>query len=544
MHRVLLINEMILSIARHVPSDKDLSTLARVCRSFSEPSLDVLWSILESIAPLLRCLPSDLVGATVEKGSAIYTLKRAFVVADWNTLLKYARRVVTIKAVAPIWWADVEGERVQIGQKIEPEMLNVLSWAPVSRPFPKLRELTWADPLVQKALPFLRSLLGPSLIRLDVRTDDISLDAHLLSRVTLVKELCPSLRHFRWYSPGNGWHHPQVLRTFSNTICSWDGPKSVNCPALDDAALQHLSGSPTLQSLQTHLGDHNPHGTQFVNPAFPAIDSFFLECSRGRSLTSIANFFKKMRTSPRSLTASGEHSEERAIAELTKALSNHCCTKSLASLSLVERDDPSGQGSPQFILTGAMIEPLFCFRNLISVDIHTDRSVLLDDNDLAGMASAWPKIQRLLINACSGWRCRSRVTLHGLIELLGRLADLDRLAIALDFETSPLTEVDLKAAADASTPNNVRLGSGDFPLSLTDSRISASNMVMVAALLSDQFPNEGSVDAWSELEIWPDDESVQQTRRWDQVWAMIRIMRQVRRQEKARWTGNPQLCGV
>ncbi|KAH7917134.1 hypothetical protein BV22DRAFT_1026932, partial [Leucogyrophana mollusca] len=37
-----------------------LASLARTCRTFRDPALDVLWSFLKSFDPLIRCLPQDL----------------------------------------------------------------------------------------------------------------------------------------------------------------------------------------------------------------------------------------------------------------------------------------------------------------------------------------------------------------------------------------------------------------------------------------------------------------------------------------------------
>lgn len=41
------------------PSLAALASLARTCRLFSEPALDVLWSRLPSIAPLLKLFPEE-----------------------------------------------------------------------------------------------------------------------------------------------------------------------------------------------------------------------------------------------------------------------------------------------------------------------------------------------------------------------------------------------------------------------------------------------------------------------------------------------------
>jgi hypothetical protein len=39
---------------------KDLAALARTCKTFRDPALDILWSRQQSLTPALRCLPDDL----------------------------------------------------------------------------------------------------------------------------------------------------------------------------------------------------------------------------------------------------------------------------------------------------------------------------------------------------------------------------------------------------------------------------------------------------------------------------------------------------
>ncbi|KAJ7730090.1 hypothetical protein DFH07DRAFT_849364 [Mycena maculata] len=42
------------------PTMKALTALARTCRGFSDPALDLLWESQLGIVPLLKCLPSHV----------------------------------------------------------------------------------------------------------------------------------------------------------------------------------------------------------------------------------------------------------------------------------------------------------------------------------------------------------------------------------------------------------------------------------------------------------------------------------------------------
>ena len=65
MHHALEIQEILLNIFRffsrcHDDDDddsEDLVSLARTCRAFKEPALDILWEVLDDLSPLARCLP-------------------------------------------------------------------------------------------------------------------------------------------------------------------------------------------------------------------------------------------------------------------------------------------------------------------------------------------------------------------------------------------------------------------------------------------------------------------------------------------------------
>lgn len=70
MYHALEVDEILLNIFAHCNSPRfkhshgrpwgvaiDLVALARTCRIFKEPALDVLWSELSDLCPLAQCLP-------------------------------------------------------------------------------------------------------------------------------------------------------------------------------------------------------------------------------------------------------------------------------------------------------------------------------------------------------------------------------------------------------------------------------------------------------------------------------------------------------
>ena len=59
MHKVLRIHEIIGLIARNLPP-KEQCKMALLCRTFYEPTMDELWHTMESIGPLILCLPREV----------------------------------------------------------------------------------------------------------------------------------------------------------------------------------------------------------------------------------------------------------------------------------------------------------------------------------------------------------------------------------------------------------------------------------------------------------------------------------------------------
>jgi hypothetical protein len=66
MHRVFIISEIFRLICEELGrlggtlGRRTLARVARTCRTFQEPALYVLWYDLNSLLPLIQCMPPDL----------------------------------------------------------------------------------------------------------------------------------------------------------------------------------------------------------------------------------------------------------------------------------------------------------------------------------------------------------------------------------------------------------------------------------------------------------------------------------------------------
>ncbi|KAF8434139.1 hypothetical protein L210DRAFT_3485675, partial [Boletus edulis BED1] len=71
----------------------DLVALARTCRAFKEPALDILWEQLDDLSPIARCLPE---ASHRESRNKYYSFRRSLTRIEWDILQSYARRIRSI----------------------------------------------------------------------------------------------------------------------------------------------------------------------------------------------------------------------------------------------------------------------------------------------------------------------------------------------------------------------------------------------------------------------------------------------------------------
>lgn len=64
MHRCLEVEDVVYLILMQCCGQRDrksVTRLARTCRAFYEPAMDVIWRKLDSLGPLLECMPKTLI---------------------------------------------------------------------------------------------------------------------------------------------------------------------------------------------------------------------------------------------------------------------------------------------------------------------------------------------------------------------------------------------------------------------------------------------------------------------------------------------------
>ncbi|KAF8441550.1 hypothetical protein L210DRAFT_1055911 [Boletus edulis BED1] len=427
MHHALQIPEVLLSIFGQdiYPNNlniweeppkhtRDLAGLARTCRAFKEPALDVLWSVLEDLSPLARCL-------SCRKSERGYVFTKPLTQTEWDVLRHYTCRIRAIRRFD--LGVDWKSFRVELAPSI-PDLL-----------FPNLRYVQCGHRHTKKIgqLPPRQPL--PSLLSIEILFRQPALPS-LQHCFKWFSELSPSVKRLCAFSlpPPEG---PWLISVTSEHICGWRNLQIVMCPniTMDIGVLAHLSRMPALTALcfvpsdtiptlsdspflfsNLHLMEMYPPPSELLSSIsrvlahiqLPAIDNLYVgtpDCPPG----GVGSFFSVLET------ACTNHS----ITWFSLSCSNSIETNGLVPTSILTFDD---------------VRPMMAFNNLQRLWFDVFWNVGLTDVDLVKLACAWPHLEQLVINVRYGWGTRvvRGITPDGLFHLLQACPSLNDLCLAID----------------------------------------------------------------------------------------------------------------
>ncbi|KAG0694384.1 hypothetical protein DFH29DRAFT_815425 [Suillus ampliporus] len=485
MHAALRNLEVIHTVSSHAERGT-LPALASACRAFQSPALDVLWRDLQSVEPLVKCLPTDLfdtdciwvcLSFDTHSDSLAQKLQKPLDNKMWDTLFKYTSRVhsITVKQTS------------HPSAIIGPLSLIMLSY-PLARAslFPNLCELTWHAGGTPFAAEFLRMTLVPSLLVLNLRFSSASFT--FLSVLSSLGTLCPHLRSMSLKcrptttedlsstfiaQPISQLHHLRTLRL-------WD---------LGNTGIDHIMQLQALRTLhldlrissvgerKSHLsfpGFHNLHNLRLSFGAFEQVmDSDFLS-----SLEVIRS--KEIELVFASQIVESSEGVSTSLFQFLAILPKICDNEKLERLSLV--------GSRNIHTQLAVFMPLRAFRNLIGLEVEKSRSTSISDRELCQLVSAWPRLQALKISCYIAIGTTAVPTFHGLLGLLRLCPSLTSLALVID--ATKLVGINLKSPGGENFSKCLK------DLTLGNSIISSP--LNVALILSGLFPylEQVNLDCW------------------------------------------------
>ncbi|KAF8441660.1 hypothetical protein L210DRAFT_3644914 [Boletus edulis BED1] len=415
MHHALQIQEILLNIFGHCYHfDRDVAALARTCRAFKEPALDVLWEELIELSPLVRCVPK----ASHQLSSKSYAFHRSLTQIEWDILWSYTRRIRSINLQQ-----DIHG--------INHECFISLFKPPMTESlFLNVRKLRFRYPDDKHLL----LATAPSLMSLDIR-----LTSHPHSSfedsLKLFAKTSPSLA--RLYILPYDYAGIDINRIDPKFICHWRNLQIFSCSKmpLDVTTLVHLSRLPALINLSFTLRSTLPDQ---ISPSdspliFSNLDRLLL-CSE--FLGPVSHLLSQIRLP--------------AVTYLTTYIDFRPARQDLSLFFANVRTS----GSPRTIQALRLIQPykwgetsvpgdrpvlgledlrLYVpFSNLHSIRLDIEWKIDLTDSELLMLVSTWPCLEELSINREWGWNTFGGITPNGLLQLLQSCPLLTVIALAID----------------------------------------------------------------------------------------------------------------
>ncbi|KAJ7787076.1 hypothetical protein B0H14DRAFT_2955308, partial [Mycena olivaceomarginata] len=435
-HRALTIPEIhleILAEPHHEGSGtrrnlEDLAALARTCRDFENPALDILWREQNTLANTLKCLPSNLWEETLVPNDGSYCLRLTSAAqgAEWDRPLAHARRVRRL--ILDEWSSPYAFP--------DRDLLEIISSSlPQEYLFPNLRSIR-LEPHDDAELSFIPLFAGPQLT-------DITLSVDMSTSGIL---LLPTL-DLR-YQPADN----TLYRNLPTLLLNLDRVEILALDKLDLAALEYLGQLPSLRSLTLHTPDLLDLGRPFLSPnpqtphsSFQALRTIQLSRTTFDFAIECINLFTGIGCHLEEFVVGSEVlatqiTAENLYAAIAGGLSHtHLQTLNISNLNdgVSETPTPLASASGIYVISGHILTPLYPFTNLAVLILVSPVGFDIGDAAAWDMAPAWPNLVRLVLESATEVHYPSTMTLHGLRAFAEHCKALKFLAITVNGFTVP-----------------------------------------------------------------------------------------------------------
>ncbi|KAF8217070.1 hypothetical protein K438DRAFT_1798253 [Mycena galopus ATCC 62051] len=408
-----------------VLSFRDLAIVARTCTSFRDPALDHLWSKAALSQILMRCMPSDLWAKDMDEIPLPWwkrhqvRLLRPVRVSDWDRVQFYTPRVKILWSGSDHWSLS--------------SVFPALSASLPDGLFPSLQTLSWhhsEDEFHYIHLFLRRTLTSISLVA--------SSDANSSIFSTLATK-CPKLTDI---SVSDGTVADYDNSSVSEFVRSLQCVQKINVPSLDQKALEHISHLMTLNSLRL---SSLPEGLTLTpidqRPAFTALRQLTLTHPDIGPTTKFLRWCSGIPLDGLHVSI-WEFVTEGQMDDLLAAISAGFLHASLTNLSVDSNcDDPEGSDPNIHRISLHSLQHIFGFVNLTNLSITSLVGFDLDNEAMADLARAWPRIVTLTL-AILFHGPTPRATLSCLHSFAQHCPRLRSLTIALNALVVPTPEAD------------------------------------------------------------------------------------------------------
>ncbi|KAG2120030.1 hypothetical protein DEU56DRAFT_747157 [Suillus clintonianus] len=504
MHICLLPAETLLDIFATIHEDCDkpiscatLAALARTCRKFKEPALDMLWKQIDGFGPLISCFPEGVSNRDVQGN---LTLIRPPFIREWRIFTQYAHRVRSL---------SFNPSKLDA---IDDRVVQALISAPSPTLLPNLCRLQWLDNR-ECFTPLLRCLLVPSIRSIELGTILSSHWVPSFAKSTLLTSLsarCPSIRELECIYGFDS--EDSSSDAISDAVCGLRELIHLTVGVLDTRALLHLASLPSLKSL--YFRTHDIDNTQTnATPTFASqIDRVHIlvpsllilaRCLRNIRFLSCRSVFLVIDDSNSALPY-----DPLLIPEIIASFSE-CFSPALEQFSFDFDFEHHliALADPRFVLAFDAVAPLLPFSRLTKLDLDWICTSAIDDALLRRMTQSWPLLQEFRFGSGSCWSVPPSLTFIGLTYLIQhcrglRTIEMTFCACSVDTNSEPFSKT-------IPNENVTRIFVGMSPI--VDS-------IAVACQLHTLLPKLITVDRFGLLK---DLRSTPQFQCFDEEWARV-----------------------
>ncbi|KAG1894154.1 uncharacterized protein F5891DRAFT_1281745 [Suillus fuscotomentosus] len=392
MHQALLVPEVLLEIFAYVKTStqKLFAALARTCKIFHEPAMDLLWTEIHGLEPLLGCV-TRLHPLIYRRGTRLGKLTISWAKGveplsahEARQFLRHSSRIRTLNI-----------------RSAHPHLLSIIPAEACV--FPRLRSLSLSTAYLNLFLPhtFHQSHL-------------LTVDEGLKSFVTR----CIALEHLYIYA--DHYYDSTSQRSLLSDRIRWcTRLVTLSCPMLDLEAWKHLSCLPTLLKLEIDQGYDDPPtlSEQDIVNLSPFLNITTLSF---RQLFYAVDIIMVMQHSQfpslKEFRLEADHLSSEEAEELFHALSRCKACRTLEEITICSDESRLAPLNSEPLTS---IPHFLCFTQLRTLQLMFYNPCIYLDNDILLQAmSSWPHIRTLAINYLDDHLSSSEVSLRGLFTAL------------------------------------------------------------------------------------------------------------------------------
>ncbi|KAG2072395.1 hypothetical protein BDR04DRAFT_1096608 [Suillus decipiens] len=392
-----------------------LAVLARTCRKFKEPALDILWKHLQGFRPLFSCL---LEGACDRDETGKLTLQRPPLAGEWGSLHQYARRVHSL--TVNYYELDAIDNHI---------MQALMSASFFTSLFPNLRSLHWSDDR-EHFFPLLRVLLWPTITSLQVGLPSTPPSFAQSTLLVSLRGRCTSIRELSSVCIGDSAKSSDAIY---ETLSGLRELSHIDTGVLSPPEFLRLASLPSLKSLYFKLRTYDIHETQSNSTPtnFPKLDQVHIIAS---SQLVVEHFLRSVRLpSCRSAMVRVNYED---LDDETEDLYNpldmpnlivsfsECFSPALEKLHVefesvplrpIEEDIMTNPGC---VFGFNALAPLLSFNRLTELQLDWIFTSAINDASLKTLAQSWPQLERFYFRSAILWLIPPSMTFTALVHLI------------------------------------------------------------------------------------------------------------------------------